>query len=482
MKRVKNKISTIAGSLIGLILFPSVLLAQPMPVKMGDSVKITKHEFSIQQAVDYANKNNVNVKNALVDVQIQEQQNREFTSNAYPHINASFGTSYNPNVATQVVPNFISPATYQVLIDEGVKNGNGQLIQMPNDFGFIAAQFGSKFSVTGGISLQQVLFDGQVFVGLLARGAAVEFKKRNVEVTEEIIKANIYKIYYQLVVSKTQTELLDANITLLEKLLKDTRIIYENGFAEKLDIDKVSVQLTNLQTEKLKVLNTISNGYYGLKVLMGMPVSDELVLTDKLSDEQIKEGALEKSVYSYDERKEYQYAQMGKVLNEYNVRRYKLSQIPTLSLNANYAKNAQRNQWSFTRRGDWFTISSVNLNISIPIFNGFFTKSKIEQAKLEVKKIDNQLEALKLSIDNDVAVARNNFRSAIATMDFQKKNMELAEKIYQQTKKKYEIGTGSQTEINTAQTDLKAAQTNYITALYDAVVAKVDFMKATGKL
>ena len=482
MKRVKNKVPLFIGILLGVALFPAVLFAQGIPAKTGVSVKISKHEFSIQQAVDYAKKNNVNVKNALIDVQLQEQQNREFTSNAYPHINASFGTSFNPNVATQVVPNFISPATYQVLIDEGIKNGNGQLIQMPNDFGFIAAQFGSKFSATAGISLQQILFDGQVFVGLLARGAAVEFRKKNVEVTEEVIKANIYKIYYQLVVSKTQTELLDANISLLEKLLKDTRIIYENGFAEKLDIDKVSVQLTNLQTEKLKVLNTISNGYYGLKVLMGMPVSDELVLTDKLSDEQIKEGALEKSVYTYDERKEYQYAQMGKVLNEYNIRRYKLSQIPTLSMNANYAKNAQRNQWTFVGKGDWFTISSVNLNLAIPIFNGFFTKSKIEQAKLEVKKIDNQLEALKLSIDNEVAVARNNFRSAIATMDFQKKNMELAEKIYQQTKKKYEIGTGSQTEINTAQTDLKAAQTNYITALYDAVVAKVDFMKATGKL
>ena len=482
MKRVKNKVPLFIGILLGVTLFPAVLFAQGIPGKTGVSVKISKHEFSIQQAVDYAKKNNVNVKNALIDVQLQEQQNREFTSNAYPHINASFGTSFNPNVATQVVPNFISPATYQVLIDEGIKNGNGQLIQMPNDFGFIAAQFGSKFSATAGISLQQILFDGQVFVGLLARGAAVEFRKKNVEVTEEVIKANIYKIYYQLVVSKTQTELLDANISLLEKLLKDTRIIYENGFAEKLDIDKVSVQLTNLQTEKLKVLNTISNGYYGLKVLMGMPVSDELVLTDKLSDEQIKEGALEKSVYTYDERKDYQYAQMGKVLNEYNIRRYKLSQIPTLSMNANYAKNAQRNQWTFVGKGDWFTISSVNLNLAIPIFNGFFTKSKIEQAKLEVKKIDNQLEALKLSIDNEVAVARNNFRSAIATMDFQKKNMELAEKIYQQTKKKYEIGTGSQTEINTAQTDLKAAQTNYITALYDAVVAKVDFMKATGKL
>jgi outer membrane protein TolC len=147
-----------------------------------------------------------------------------------------------------------------------------------------------------------------------------------------------------------------------------------------------------------------------------------------------------------------------------------------------YAKNAQRNQWDFVGKGDWFTISSVSLKMSIPIFNGFFTKSKIEQAKLEVKKIDNQIAALELSIDNEVMTAKNNFRSAISTMDFQKKNMELAEKVFQQTKKKYEMGTGSQMEINTAQTDMKTAQTNYITALYDAIIAKVDFMKATGKL
>ncbi len=470
MKRVRNK-----QWLLALALFPSVLFAQ-------DTAKITRHEFSIQQAVDYATKNNVNVKNALIEVKLQEQVNREVTSNAYPHINANMGITYNPAVATQVVPNFISPATYQVLIDQGVKDGNGNPIVMPNDFGFIAAQFGSKFSASAGISLSQLLFDGQVFVGLQARDATMRFAKKNVEITEEIIKANIHKIYYQLVVSKTQVELLDANIALLEKLLHDTRLIYENGFAERLDVDKVSVQLTNLQTEKRKVLNTISNGYYGLKVLMGMPVSDELVLTDKLSNEQIKEGMLEATDYSYDNRKEYQYAQIGRELFSYNVRRYNLSRLPTISLNANYAKNAQRNNFDLFGKGEWFSIASINLNIAVPIFNGFATKSKIQQAKLELEKSENQIEALKLSIDNEVAVAKNNFTSAIASMDFQKKNMELAEKIYQQTKKKYEMGTGSQTEINTAQTDLKAAQTNYITALYDAIVAKVDFMKATGKL
>jgi len=454
---------------------PAVAIAQ-------DSVRLTKHEFTIQQAIDYAKKNNVNVKNALLDVKYQEQVNREVTSNAYPHINANLGTTYNPNVATQVLPNFISPATYQVLVDEGVKDGNGNPIVMPNDFGFIAAQFGTKFSAAAAISLSQILFDGQVFVGLQARSATMEFQRKNVELTEEMIKTNIHKIYYQLVVAKKQVELLDENIALAEKLLKDTRIIYENGFREKLDVDQASVQLVNLQTEKTKALNMISNGYYGLKLLIGMPVKDELILTDTLSEEGIKEGMLETSTYSHEDRKELQYAQIGKQLNEFNIRRYKLSQIPTVTLNGQYAKNAQRDKWNFFGKGDWFTISNINLNISVPIFNGFYTKSKIAQAKIDLQKTENQITALKLSIENEVETAKNNFRSAIVTMDAQRKNKELAEAVYQQTKKKYEVGLGDQTSINYSQTNMKTAQTNYVTALYDAIIAKVDFLKATGKL
>lgn len=473
MKRVRNKMKAI----IGMLLFPSLVFAQADSVK-----KITRHEFSVQQAVDYALKNNVNVKNALLDIKLQEQVNRAFTSAAYPHINASLGTTYNPNVATQVLPNFISPATYQVLIDEGVKDGSGNPIQMPSDFGYVAAQFGTRFSANAGISLTQILFDGQVFVGLMARGAAVKLYQKGAEVTEEGIKANIHKIYYQLAVSKTQIELLDANIALVEKNLRDTRIIYENGFREKLDVDKETVRLANLQTEKQKLLNLISNGYYALKMLMGMPIADELVLTDKVTDEQVKDGVLEASTYQYEDRKEYQQAQISKTLMDYNVRRYKLSQIPTLSLSALYAKNAQRDKWNFFGKGDWFTVSNVNLNISIPIFNGFFIKSKIQEARLQAEKVNNQIESMKLWIDNDVEAAKNNYRNAVATMDFQKKNMELAEKIYQQTKKKYEVGTGSQIEIVAAQTEMKSAQTNYVTALYDAIIAKVDFLKATGKL
>jgi outer membrane protein TolC len=463
-----------------LAILPGIGLAQEPTGQAIDTGK-TRHEFSVQQAIDFAMKNNVQVKNALLDVSLQEQVNREITSRAYPSINGNLSTTYNPNIATQVIPNFISPATYQVLVDEGVQGSGGPIV-MPSDFGFIAAQFGTKYSANVGVSLSQILFDGQVFVGLQARGATIDFAKKNVEVTQEQIKSNIHKIYYQLVAGETQVELLDSNIARTGRLLRDTRIIYDNGFAEQLDVDRVSVQLSNLQTQRTQVVNTISNGYYGLKVLLGMPVNHELVLTDTVSDQQLRDGILENLAYSYTDRKDFQSAEIGKKLNEFNVRRYKLSQIPTVSLNGQYAKNAQRNEWNFFGKGEWFTISSVSLNVSIPIFNGFFTKSKIQQARIELQKTENQIEALKLSIDSEVATSKNNFTAAISQMDAQRRNMELATKVYNQTRIKYEEGIGTQLEITIAQNDLQAAQTNYINSMYNAIIARIDFLTATGKL
>lgn len=422
----------------------------------------TTNEFSAKHAVDYGLKNAYQVKNALLDVLIQEQSNRDITSAAYPQISPTGSFTDYLNIPTTLLP--------------------GEIIGQPAGT-FTPVKFGTKYGASGGISLTQILFDGQVFVGLQARKTSIDARRKAAEVTQENIKANIYKIYYQLVVGKTQIDLLDANIERLKKLDHDTREIYKNGFAEKLDVDKLTVQIANLETEKLKALNSIANGYSGLKVLMGMPVKDSLVLIDSLSEAQIKENILETTDYKYTDRKEYQSLELNQKLNEFNIKRYRLSQVPVLSFNANYSKQAQRSDFDFFKKGgDWFTTSYIGLNLSIPIFKGFSTKAKIAQSRLELQQTTNQLEGLKISIDNDVVVARNNFLTATATMDYQKKNMSLAELVYEQTKKKFEVGTGNSTEINTAQVDLKTAQTNYISSLYDAIIARIDFLKAVGKL
>jgi outer membrane protein TolC len=213
---------------------------------------------------------------------------------------------------------------------------------------------------------------------------------------------------------------------------------------------------------------------------MGMPIQDVLILTEPINEDDIRSNVLDASVYNYNDRKEYQYAELGKRLNEFNIRRYKLAKLPRVSLDAAYNTSRQANEFGFD--APWFKTSYVGMSINFDIFSGGAKNARIQSARLELQKTQNNLDALKLSIDNDVKQATNNYNSAIATLDDQKRNMTLAETVYNQTQLKFQNGIGSQTEISTAQSDLLVAQNNYILALYDAINARVDFLKATGKL
>lgn len=418
------------------------------------------NSFTVQQAVDYAKQNSVQVKNALLDYQVQKQTNREITSVAYPQINAS--GNFNDYL---VIPTSLLPAEIA-----GGPAGT-----------YFPVKFGTKYNASGGFDVSQLLFDGQVFVGLIARGVALKFYEKQTEITEEMINVNVQKIYYQLVVGKQQMTSVDANIGRFEKLLKDTKEIYKQGFAERLDVDKVSVQLNNLQTEKIKIQSQLDVGNAGLKFLMNMPQKDLLLLTDSITEDKIKENILADN-YKYEDRKEYQFLTIAKTLNEFNVRRYKLSYLPVLSAFGNYSKNAQRQKFDFFKGGQWFTTSLIGLKLSVPIFDGFAKSSRVQKAKIEVQRTNNNIEQLKSSIDNDVAQARLKITASVVTMDNQKRNIELAEKVYNTTKIKYEQGLGNNQEIYNAQTELKIAQNNYYSSLYDAIIAKIDYQKATGKL
>ena len=443
-----------------------------------DTSKI--NALSAKQAVDYALKNAVPVKNALLDIELQRQSNKEITAAALPKITGSGSVTYNPNVSVQTFPNFIGQATYGVLVQNGVKDGSGNTIVAPSDFGFINAAFGSRYSVVGGLDFSQLLFDGQVFIGLKARRASIQNIELAGEITKEQIKANVYKIYYQLVVGIKQIGTITSNIDNYEKLLHDTKEIYKNGFAEKLDVDKVQVQLSNLYTQKIQAQDRIDAGNAGLKFLMNMPQKDSLILTDTLSDEELKSNLLDES-YSYEDRKEVQQLQTTITLGAYNVKRYQLSKLPTLSLAANYSKTAQREKSNFFD-GPYFASSFIALRLSVPIFEGFAKNARIAEAKLNLSKYYNNLDQLKASIDNDVNQSRINIKSAITTVDSQKKNIDLAQQVYNSTKLKYEQGLGSNQEINQAQTDLVTAQNNYYNSVYDAIIAKINFLQAAGKL
>lgn len=460
----KNGRSNMLGvlALAMALLLPALKIRAQQSASAGSpntSQALQLHEFSVKEAIDYASKNNVAVKNALLDYQIQEQSNRATTSQALPQVTGNLGLTDYIQIPTTLIP--------------------GEFIGQPGTF--IPVKFGTTWNATGGVTLKQTLFDGQVFVGLQARDASLEYYQQKQAITETMIRANIYKIYYQLLISKSQIEQIDANIANQQALLHNSTEMFKNGFAEQLDVDKATVQLANLQSEKIQTEFNVSNGYLALKVLMGMPVRDSLHLTDTLTYDMIRDAVLTDD-YKYTDRHEYKLLQVGQQLNEFDIKRYKKQYIPTVSLTANYSQYQYTNEFNLAAKNTWYPTTYLGLNVSVPIFDGFNKDANIKQAKLRLQQTMNNMDSLKIRIDNDVREAQLRFTAALATLDYQKKNMDLSERVYEQTRKKYEQGLGSNLEITNALTDQKTAQANYFNALYSAVIARVDYLVAIGKL
>jgi len=189
--------------------------------------------------------------------------------------------------------------------------------------------------------------------------------------------------------------------------------------------------------------------------------------------------------FNYEDRNEIKLLNKAKQLQGYDIKRYKLSYFPTVSAYYAWQKVGQRNSADPNANSKpwfWYSTSQIGLNINIPLFDGFQKKYKIQQSRFVLEKLENNLEQAKKGIDLEQTLARNNLTNAILNMDVQADNMNLAKKVYDTEKKKYEAGLGSSFTILQSDTDLQMAQSNYFKALYDAIIAKVGYKKALGKL
>ncbi|MFZ9718509.1 MAG: TolC family protein, partial [Chitinophagaceae bacterium] len=244
-------------------------------------------EVSLQQAVDYALKHTIELKNLQLDYENAVYRNREITGGALPQVNGSVQLSRLFAIPVTPLPDFITPQVYGVLEKEKVKNsGTDQLITVPNQPpAIIPAQFGVPWNAQAGFTVQQLLFQPDVFVGLQARDAALEYAKNNIAVSEDKVRENVMNSYYVILVTEKQLGLVNDGIRRIEKLQNDIEQLYKNGFTEKIDIDRTRVALNNLRSTKAQLENTMQIGYALLKFNMGVPQKDSLLLTDQLNSD-----------------------------------------------------------------------------------------------------------------------------------------------------------------------------------------------------
>ena len=441
------------------------------------------YQITAKEAVDIAFKNVADLKNAKLDYNISEARNKEITGMALPQVSGSLQGNHYLSLPVIQFPDATEAFIYEVLKDNGVKDGSGAPITKTVDPTVRNVSFLTPWNISAGLAVNQLLFEPQVFVGLQARKELLTSSGLQIKVAEEKVKEAVYKSYYAVLISQKQLGFIQESIKRLEKLASDQNQLFKNGFVERLDIDKTTVTLNNTKTTETQLRNAVIIGFAILKMNLGLPQADSLMLKDSLTSDYIKENILDDS-FRYEDRYEVKLLNSAVKLQGYDVKRYKLSYYPTVAAFYNFQKNGQRrnNEGGNSAPWFWYNTNLVGLSVNIPIFDGFQKKYKIQQSKFTLEKINNTLDQTIKGIDLERTVAKNSLNNAILTMDAQESNMQLAERVYNTVKKKYEQGVGSSFEILQADTEFQQAQSNYFRALYDAIIAKISYQKALGRL
>lgn len=423
-----------------------------------------QQSYSLREAVDYAVKNHTSIKNAQIDILNAEARVSELKGIGLPQLNGNFG--YTNNLIIQKV--FIPAKTF----DPSAKEGD-----------VIAAEFGVAHSGQAGVNLSQILFDGSYLLGLKAADVYKELSKKSLVQTKQLAAENVTKTYYAILVNEERIKLFALNIGRLDSMLRDTRALNAQGFVEKIDVQRLEVQLNNLKIE-MKNVNRLQDLTYNLlKFQMGKKVDEVISVTDKLADINLSEVLPEiPQDFKYNSRIEYSILETQNRLAELDLKNQKAGYLPRVSLNGGYNYSAGRPKFTDLVTKPWFNAATLGLSIQVPIFDGFQRKYKIVQSQNSLQQIKNSFELLGNSIDLQIKQGHISLKNAYETLQEQKANMELAKEVVRVSKIKYQQGVGSNLEVVNSEIAYKEAQVNYFTTFYDALVAKVDLDKALGRL
>jgi outer membrane protein len=444
----------------------------------------TVHNFSLQDCINYAYAHQDTVKNAALDIKSAEYKVKETTGIGLPQIsgNASF-TDYL-KTSSILFPNFITPAVYGVLIDQKVKDGSGNTITTvpAGAGGFTQVSFQQKYTTNIGLTLNQILFDGSYLVGLKASKTYKELSERSYIRSKIDARVNVTKAYYQVLVSNEQIRLLDADLNQLKQQLDQTVAQNKQGFVEQIDVQRIQVQYNDLVTTRENTVRLLVLNYQLLKFQMGMPVSDELSLTDKLGDVKLDANLSNQGDTTfYHNRVEYNLFETNLKLNELDLKLKKSRYLPTFTANGNTSIINQNNSFGQLFKAD-YPSTYVGLSLNIPIFSGGQRINQVRQSRIAVLKSQNDLDNLKNAIMLQANVAQVKYINGLKSLDNQKQSQQLAQEVLRVSKIKYQQGVGSSIEVTQAQTALEDADNKYIQSLYDALVSKVDLDKAYGKI
>ena len=412
--------------------------------------------FTLTEAIDYAVKNNLQLKST----QLNEENNRfrikEVRAGALPQLNGSGSGVDNFSRATQLLP--------------------GELLGQPGTT--IPVQFGTRFVYSGGIQLNQTLYNPSLNVGLKAATQSQGLYELQTFKTEEDLVYNLANLYVQLQMTEKQKELLAGNIDRIKRLLEITNAQFKEGIIKKVDLDQLKVNFTNLQTQLASVDNNYSQLLNNIKLLMNIIVDQPITLVDDPGGVKVNVSRQ----LNVDANTELNIIDKQIQLQQLNTDNIKAGYKPSLSLGANFGRQWQTNTIFKGSGTSGFSSGYYSVNLALPIFDGNRKKNQVAQSSIATKQLALNKEYLANTIRSQFQTATNNLNQNQRVLQAQSQNIKVAEDLYNVARLSYTEGVAALSELINAENGLREAQSQYLTAMLQTNLAELETMRTSGQL
>ncbi len=421
-------------------------------------------QFTLQEANDYAMKNSYVVKNSGLDVNKARKKVWETIATGLPQISGSMNYTNFLNLPVSLIPGEFfggEPGTY-----------------MP-------VKFGQDYNSDFGFTLNQLIFDGSYIVGVGSAKIYLQMAEQTKEKSEIEIRNAVSQAYYLTLVAEENLKVMKENLESSQKLYADTKAMYENGLVEEQDVDQMKLLVQSAENEVLKSEREIKISKIVLKYAMGINVDQEITLTDKLNqfvDPLIATGK-QPNGFDYTKHIDYRMLDTQRLLTKKAWDLEKAAFLPTLKGFYSWSKTAYGNNANlFASSVPWFKSSMWGLTLSVPVFGAGQKIARYRQAQFEYEKIQNDQMQMSETLQKDYLTSVADLENALAQFDNTNENKQLAKKILDKTKIKYNNGISSSIELTQTESQYVQAQGTWVSSVMQLLTAKLNYDKAIGKL
>ncbi|MEE9431821.1 MAG: TolC family protein [Melioribacteraceae bacterium] len=412
--------------------------------------------LTLEECVHVALKNNHDHKQVLYDNQIaNEKIDEAYGSSVFPSIKGS--ANYSRAIKR---PEFI--------FDLG---GETQRFKM-----------GSTNSLSASVNLEQPLFSGAMFLAISVAKTFAEISSKAVDYSEEELVVKVKQSYYTYLLSNEFVKLVESQIKRAELNRNNTKSMFNTGLTSEQDFIKAKVQYKNLIPALSRSKNQKKKAENNLRLIMGLTNSEKIVIEDSLNFKNLSLPEFEKGVgFAYSNNKLIKQSELNEKLQDLATSYAFTGHLPSLYGFGNYQTQAQEEDDRSIKNWRFQDAISVGLNLKIPIFSGFATSSKVEQAELEHKKSIERLKKIKAEIKNEFENIYLEIKSLTEQKEAYKSALDESQRGYDISTKRYKAGLSSQLEVLNSMVSLIDSNTNYLTTIHDYFIAHARLDLIMGK-